>query len=182
MTVNLLRDIPLRDPDGNLRVVVEVPAGSRVKLKYDPTLDLFVWSRGFSLGVSFPYDFGFLPQTIAEDDDALDALVFTDTGSFPGVVVPSRLIGGLRVEQQRDGGPVKRNDRLLVVPVNDHRNDHINDVGQLSSRVTEEIVEFFAASLALTGKLVRFRGWADREEAAAIVAAAEQRFRASQPM
>ncbi len=179
--MNLLRDIPLRDSDGNLHVVVEVPKGSAVKLKYDPDLNLFMWSRGFSLGVSFPYDFGFLPRTLAEDDDGLDALVYTDVGSLPGVVVPARLIGALRVEQQRDGGPVKRNDRMLVVPANDHRNDHLTEVGELPARITDEMIEFFTASLALTGKQVKFCGWADRAEATAIVTAAEKRFRAAHP-
>jgi len=177
--VNLFRDLSLRDEAGNVRVVVEVPAGSSVKLKYEPRLNLFVWSRGLSLGVTFPHDFGFLPQTLAEDGDALDALVYSDAPSYPGVVVPGRVIGALRVEQQRDGGPVKRNDRIVVVPVHDHRNRAIENASELGSRLLDELEEFFRASLVLTGKQIRFRGWADAEEACEIVDDASHRFHAS---
>ena len=176
VTVNLLRDIPLHTDEGGVNVVVEVPAQSRVKLKYEPDLNQFIWSRSLSLGVCFPYDFGFLPQTIGGDGDALDALVYADVGSYPGVVVPARILGALRVEQKRDEQPIKRNDRILVAPVYDHRGDHLTDVAQLPARVADEIVEFFRASLALTGKVVTFKGWADATEAAQIVAAAAQRF------
>jgi inorganic pyrophosphatase len=179
ITVNLFHDIPLHSEGGGVNVVVEVPAQSRVKLKYQPDLNQFIWSRSLSLGVCFPYDFGFLPQTIAGDGDALDVLVYSDVGSYPGVIVPARVLGALRVEQQRDGQPVKRNDRILVAPIYDHRGDHLTDVGQLPERVTAEIVEFFRASLVLTGKVVRFKGWADAGEAEQIIAAAAQRFTAS---
>lgn len=177
--VNLFRDLPLYDEAGNVRVVVEVPAGSNVKLKYEPSINLFVWSRGLSLGVTYPHDFGFLPQTLAEDGDALDALVYSDVPSYPGVIVPSRVVGALRVEQQRDGGPVKRNDRMVVIPVHDHRNHAITDISQLGGRVLDELEEFFRASLVLTGKQIEFRGWADADEALAIAKGAAQRFLAS---
>lgn len=176
--VNLLRDVPLRDGDGNVRVVVEVPAGSRVKLKYDADLNLFVWSRGLSLGVCFPYDFGFLPRTLAEDGDALDAFVYADVPSHPGVVVPGRVLGALRVEQQRDAQPAKRNDRMLVVPLHAHRKEALSDISHLPTRVRNEIEEFFRASLVLTGKNVRFLGWADAAEAGEILARAEERYAA----
>ncbi len=159
-----------------MRVVVEVPAGSSVKLKYDPALRSFVWSRGLSLGVTYPNDFGFLPQTLAEDGDALDALVYSDLSSYPGVIVPARVVGALRVEQQRDGGPVKRNDRIIVIPVHDHRNRSIANVSQVGSRILDELEEFFRASLVLTGKQIELRGWADADEASDIVEQSAQRF------
>jgi inorganic pyrophosphatase len=177
--MNLFRDLPPRDRDGNLHVVVEVPRGSKVKLKYDVELGAFVWSRSLSLGLRFPYDFGFVPQTLAEDGDGLDAVVFAGEASYPGVVVPSRIIGALRVVQSRDGQPKKRNDRLLVVPIAQHRRDELADVSQLPLRVREETETFFAASLALTGKVVEFQGWASADEASSGVDAAALRYLAS---
>ena len=176
--VNLFRDLPLHDDEGNVRVVVEVPAGSNLKLKYDPNLNLFVWSRELSLGIAYPYDFGFLPQTLADDGDALDALVYSDNGSHPGVVVPGRAIGALRVEQQRDGGPPRRNDRIVVIPIHDHRNGTLTDASQLPARVLDELEAFFRASLVLTGKRIKLLGWADAREAREIVEQAAQSFQA----
>ncbi len=164
--------LPSRDDDGNLLVVVETPRGSQVKLKYNPEYDAFIWSRRLTLGVSFPYDFGFVPNTLADDGDALDAFVFTGVPSYPGVVVPARLVGALRLEQKRDGQPVKRNDRLLVVPIYDHRYKSVLDIGDVGSRTLEEIEEFCRASLLLTNKKIELKGWADAAEAAALVSAA----------
>jgi len=167
-----LTEIDPFDADGNLRVVVETPAGSRLKLKYDPEVGCFIWSRKLAGGVTFPFDYGFVPRSLGGDGDALDAMVYSDTPSQPGVVVPSRVIGALMVEQQRDGGVLKRNDRVIAVPIYDHHHAHLTDVNQLAERARDEIVEFFRASLVLTGKRVRFRGWAGALAARDIVEAA----------
>lgn len=174
--VNLLHDLPLRDDDGSLRVVVEVPRGSGVKLKYDEHTSTFVWSRTLTLGVVYPYDFGFLPRTLAGDGDALDAVVYAEAASYPGVVVPARAIGALRVEQQRPGQPTKRNDRVLMAPLHAHRRDALQDIGGVPQRVRDELEAFFTASLALTGKTIRFCGWADAAEAERIVEQAHARY------
>lgn len=152
-----------------------MPRGSQVKLKYDPDTGTFVWSRPMPLGIRYPYDFGFLPSTLADDGDELDALVFTEVTSYPGVVVPARPIGALRVRQQRDGGPVKCNDRVIVVPAVEHRRAGLRCVSELPGRVRDEIQAFFAASLVLTGKTVAFQGWASVAEADEIIAEAEAR-------
>lgn len=176
--MNLLRDLPACDGDGNLLAVVEVPAGSRVKLKYDAELECFVWSRALTVGVVYPWDYGFLPRTRAADGDALDVLIYSHAGATaPGVVVPARAIGALRVVQRRGRGPVKRNDRVLVVPVDEHLHADLKDVRRLPARARAEIEEFFRASLALTGKDARLRGWGGAVEAGRIVAQAQARFR-----
>ncbi len=175
--MNLQTELPLRMPNkAGVRMVVETPAGSGIKYAYDQEIESFVWSRPLIAGLTFPYDFGFLPQTLGDDGDALDAMLLTDLGSQPGIVVPSRVIGALRVEQVRDGGPAKRNDRIMLMPCNDHRRQHITDVSNLQSRVCDEIEAFFVASLALTGKNTEFRGWADAAEARALVDQAADRF------
>jgi inorganic pyrophosphatase len=179
--VNLLHELPLRDESGQLRVVVEVPRGSEVKLKYDDRLGLFVWSRALCLGIRYPYDFGFLPQTLAGDGDALDAVVFAEVASFPGVVVPARVLGALRVEQQRPGQPARRNDRVLMVPASAHRRKEIDDISGVPERVLDELQAFFAASLALTGKNVGFRGWSGAAEATRLIDDAHAHYKESRP-
>ncbi len=173
--MNLEDDIPLRSGKQDFHVVVETPAHSRVKLKYDPKLG-FVWSRPLTLGVSYPYDFGFFPQTRAEDGDALDALLYTSVPSHPGVIVAARVIGALRVEQKRPRQKVKRNDRVIVVPVDEKRRADVSDVRELPSRVRDELAEFFQAAIVLTGKVIRLRGWAGAAEARRLVNAAAKRY------
>lgn len=176
MAPNLITDLPLATASGAVHVVVETPRGSAVKLKYDPDLGVFVWSRALPFGISFPYDFGFLPRTVAGDGDAIDALLYTEVASHPGVVVAGRIIGALRVVQMRPGQPDKRNDRVLVVPEAEHRRDGLDDVAQLPARVRAEIEAFFTGSLVLTGKTIRLDGWASATEATSAVNAANRAY------
>lgn len=173
--VNLLRDLPLRRADGLLHMVVESPKGSGIKLKY--TGDYFEWSRPLCLGLCFPFDVGFLPQTLAPDGDALDVMLLTDLASYPGVVVPAKVVGALKVEQRRDEQEPKRNDRIMLVPSNEHRSA-IAEVESLSPRIRSEIEAFSHAALQLTGKITRHLGWASAAEAEELVAQAEAAFRA----
>ena len=78
-----------------VHVVVETPRLARVKLAYEPELECFVMSRALMLGLSFPYDWGFLPSTVGEDGDPLDALVMHDAPTSPGLVLRCRIAGAL---------------------------------------------------------------------------------------
>ncbi len=80
-------------------------AGSGNKLKYDPELGAFKLDRVLPAGMTFPFDFGFLPQTVAEDGDPLDVIVLLDSPAFPGCVVPARLIGNIEARQKDAGTP-----------------------------------------------------------------------------
>ena len=131
--------------------------------------------------MSFPADFGFVPQTVAGDGDALDALSLGSSGGFPGVVVPARLLGVLEVYQTRDGGPEKDNHRLLAVPDNEHRFADIGAPVDLGERRLREIESFFRASLALTGKRIRLDGWKDAAAAHELVARCHQAYIAESP-
>lgn len=161
---------------GRVHAVVECPAGSAVKLKLDPDRGGFVWSRGLPAGVSFPHDFGFVPRTLAGDGDALDALILGASAGFPGVIVPSRVLGALRLYQTRDGGPEKENHRLLLVPSNEHRLAHLREPDDLGARHLTELEAFFRASLALTRKRIRLDGWTGAAEAESMIDSAHQRW------
>ena len=97
-------------------VVIETPRGSGNKLKFDADLGTYRIDRTLPAGMSFPFDFGFLPQTVAADGDPLDVIVLLDAPAFPGCVVLARLIGVLEAEQRDAGhGRWVRNDRLVAV-------------------------------------------------------------------
>jgi inorganic pyrophosphatase len=167
-----LTSLPARDSDGNLNVVVESPRGARVKLKYEPAPGIFKFSRPLVLGIAYPYDWGFVPSTRAEDGDPLDAMIYHDVATFPGVVVPCKAIGVVKLVQKEPKKPKTRNDRLIVVPAGEKRWD---DAMKLEERVREELEEFFRIVVLMTAKKVDIEGWAGPKLAARLVAKATKR-------
>lgn len=165
-----LHRLPCRDEDGNLRVVVEAPRGSLVKTKYEPALDAIVMSRPLPLGIAYPFDWGFVPSTKADDGDPLDALIIADYGTWPGVVVPTRIIGVVRVSQREKArGKVVRNDRLVVVPDSDDRYDDVRDLGK---RLRSDLEQFFVIVGSQTHFEVVVDGWDGVKKATALLEAA----------
>ncbi len=162
--------LPARDADGWIRVVIESPRGANVKFKYDTALGVVTVSRPLPLGLSYPYDWGFVPGTRAPDGDPVDALVYWDAASFPGVVVPCRAIGVVRLEQdsKSSGGRV-RNDRIVAVPVKHSRGDGLRSSDDLAERVRDEIAQFFLSAIFFEPKNPALLGWGGPEEAARIV-------------
>src|SRR3954464_1347000 len=98
-------------------VVIETPKGSHNKYKYDERLGALCLSTVLPEGMSFPYDFGFLPGTIGDDGDPLDVLLLMDEPAFPGCVIPARLIGVFESEQSDNGETPGDNHRLVAVPL-----------------------------------------------------------------
>jgi len=155
-------------------VVVETPAGSRVKLKVDPEHGHVSVSRPLPLGLHYPFDWGFVPSTRAEDGDPLDAMLYGTGPGQPGTVVAARLLGVLKVEQnKKEGSGRQRNDRLLLAPVPPH-GDEPKDVLAFSERLRLELEDFFLWSTRWEKKDLRFLAWGGIEEAEAILSAAER--------
>jgi inorganic pyrophosphatase len=153
-------------------VVVESPRGSMVKLKWDPRLGVMSVSRPLNLGLSFPYDWGFVPSTEGPDGDPVDALVYWDVSSYPGVVIPCRAIGVVKVDQRGAGGEIRvRNDRIVAVPTQVRR-EHVSAPGDFPARIREELNQFFLAATALEGKDANILGWAGPAEALSLIRSA----------
>jgi inorganic pyrophosphatase len=155
---NLLK-LPTFKDDGKVHVVVETPRGSRAKLDYDPKLKAFTLSKSLLAGLTYPYDWGFLPRTKAEDGDPLDVMVLHDAATFPGLVLTCKVIGVLQVEQRSNGKKSERNDRIFAVPRGSHAEKDFSDVRELTSAMREELEKFFIAIDELEDKQLKIIGW-----------------------
>jgi inorganic pyrophosphatase len=141
----------------SLRVVIETPKGSRNKFKYDDELGCYRLNKVLPEGMSFPYDFGFVPQTKAEDGDPLDVLLLMDQPAYPGIVVESRIVGVIEAEQTEDGKTI-RNDRVLAVSVDSHTHADIKRPSDLNSKMIEELEQFFVAYNRENGRKFKLLG------------------------
>jgi inorganic pyrophosphatase len=118
---------------------VESPRGCSLKLKYDPEHGVAGLSRPLLNGLTYPYDWGFVPSTRGPDGDPLDVMLLWDDSSFPGLLLPCRVIGPLAVEQNNKTHPERRerNDRLVVVPNGAPRATHLRDIDDVPQRVRD---------------------------------------------
>jgi inorganic pyrophosphatase len=154
---NLIR-LPPFSLDGAIQMVVETPRGAGVKLKYEPTLEAFTVARALALGVTYPFDWGFVPGTTGEDGDPLDALAVHDNSTFPGVILPCRALGVIDVEQKGEDGR-EQNPRLILMPTWHDRLGEFEKATALPKRLKRELETFFVTATFFTGKHPRISGW-----------------------
>jgi inorganic pyrophosphatase len=168
-----LHRLPAFAHDDVFHVVVESPRGSAVKLKHDPDLDVFSISRPLPLGLVYPYDWGFVPSTKGPDGDPIDAAVFWDVGTYPGVVIPCRAFALIKVDQRLPDGSSgrRRNDRILAIPVEARRESSLTSASALPQRVRDELDLFFVTAAALEGKDPTILGWDGPEAALELIRA-----------
>jgi inorganic pyrophosphatase len=155
------QDLSRLDPfdEGNvLRMVVETPRGASVKLTYDPGLRTFKVTRALALGITYPFDWGFIPGTVAEDGDPLDALALHDSATYPGVILPCRPLGIVDITQKGKRGR-EDNPRLILVPAWHVRLGEFQKASGLPDRMKEELEQFFVSATFFTGKDARVTGW-----------------------
>jgi inorganic pyrophosphatase len=148
---------PIDKQDGLLQVIIETPAGSRNKFAFDPEQGIFVVKAVLPAGMTFPYDFGFLPRTLAGDGDPIDVLLLMDEPAFPGIAVRARLIGVIEGEQI-DGKKRIRNDRLVAVADANHMYANVRKLKDLPGKWIKELEIFFVNYHSLEGKKYRLLG------------------------
>jgi inorganic pyrophosphatase len=148
---------PMDKNDGFIQVIIETPKGSRNKFAYDEEQNIFTVKSVLPAGMSFPYDFGFLPRTKAEDGDPIDVLLLMDEPAFPGIAVKARLIGIMEGEQT-DGKKKVRNDRLIAVAEMNHEYAYLKKLDDLPKKFLRELEEFFVNYHQLQGKKYKLLG------------------------
>jgi len=172
--------LPTWAGSGDIHAVVETPRGARAKLKYEPDLGGFVLSKSLMLGLSYPYDWGFIPSTMADDGDPLDVMVIHEAATSPGLILKCQVIGVLRVMQTKKGKK-ERNDRVIAVPSYARMDSDVKDVRDLPAEMRTELEKFFVATDELEDKTLKFEGWVGPKHAKRIIKQCEKRFAKGRP-
>lgn len=149
---------------------IEIPKSSVNKYEFDETTKQFRLDRVLYSPVHYPADYGFIPGTLADDGDPLDILVMISSPTFPGCLVPARVIGGLLMADDKG-----EDQKILSVAAVDPRYDGVNNLHDLSSHILREIEYFFSIYKELEGKESVVSGWIDREKAMEILYASQKK-------
>lgn len=160
-----------KNPPQDINVVIEIPGGAAggapVKYELDKDSGAVFVDRIVNTSMFYPCNYGFVPNTLADDGDPADVLVRTDVALPPGSVIRCRPVGMLRMED--DGG---QDEKVVAVPVAkiDPFQAHITELEDIPEIERRRIQHFFEQYKALeAGKWVKVQGWADRAEAEAFI-------------
>ena len=126
----------------SITVIIETPRHTAGKYVFDPDNHCYRLKKNLPLGMYFPYDFGFIERTHAGDGDPADAMVFTESITYPGIRLTCRVIGALQVIQIKKGVSV-RNDRYFAVAEDSVMFEHIKDIKDFSPRHNQQLRDFF---------------------------------------
>ena len=133
------------------QVIIETPKGRRNKFKYQPESGLFSLSNLLPQGFSFPFDFGFIPSTAAEDGDPLDIIVLMDEAAHVGCLLDVRVIGVIKVVQVEEGKKTQ-NDRLVAVAERSFDYRDVKSISDLNDSLMQQITEFLGLYNKNSGK------------------------------
>ncbi|MFY8148715.1 MAG: inorganic diphosphatase [Prochlorococcaceae cyanobacterium] len=159
---------------GLVNLIVEIPAGSRNKYEYNAKAGIMALDRVLHSSVRYPFDYGFVPNTLAEDGAPLDAMVIMEEPTFAGCLIAARPIGIL---DMIDSGA--HDGKLLCVPVADPRQAGVSSIRQIAPAQLEDVAEFFRIYKNLEGRVTTITGWLDADAVPALlqrcIEAADQR-------
>jgi inorganic pyrophosphatase len=161
--------------DGNgggepLLCFVEIPKGSRNKYEWDEETGAIMLDRFLFSSMVYPTDYGFIPDTLGQDGDALDAMVCVSEPTFPGCVIPVKPIALFRMEDDKGV-----DDKVLCVPISDPAWNTLENLDDLAEQLQKEIEHFFSVYKDLEQKKVKVDGWHSREDAIEEIARARRR-------
>jgi inorganic pyrophosphatase len=151
---------------------VEIPKGSRNKYEYDEDLDAVKLDRLLYSSIVYPTDYGFIPDTLGEDGDPLDAMVCVTEATFPGCMIEVKPLALFRMSDEEG-----LDDKILCVPISDPSWNTLEKLDDLPKQLTDEITHFFSVYKDLEQKTVDVDGWYGIEDAQRTVEEARRRFR-----
>ena len=155
-----------------LNCVVEIPKGSRNKYEYDANLGGIKLDRFMSASVVYPTDYGFVPNTLAPDGDPLDVLVCVSEPTFPGCIVPSRVVGLFKMADEKG-----EDDHVVCVPRHDPGWNRLENLDDIPPELRAEITHFFTVYKDLDpDRFSEAKGWDDRDAALLTIERARARY------
>lgn len=157
--MNLLHDIAPGSAD-EMNVIIEIPKFSKNKYEIDKETGMIALDRVMHSAQDYPFDYGFVPQTLFDDGDALDVVLVTTYPLAPGILVKARPVA---IMEMVDGG--ERDDKVVAVPVDDPRFDNVRDIGDLNPHFQKEMSHFFETYKKVQNKEVSVGAWHGAAEA-----------------
>ena len=154
-------------------VFIEIPAGSRNKYEFDFEVKKMRFDRLLFSSMKYPTDYGFIPETLALDNDPLDALVMFTEPSIPGLLVEVKPIGVFYMSDDKGN-----DEKIICVPTGDPLMRELNDLGDINPHLLKEIEHFFKVYKDLENKKVETNGFGDKAAAIAMIEECEARFKA----
>ncbi len=161
-----LRALSPSPSPGLVNLLVEIPAGSRNRYEYYEACGVMALDRVLHSSVRYPFDYGFIPNTLAADGSPLDAMVIMEEPTFAGCLIQARPIGVLDMHDMGhyDG-------KILCVPVADPRQRKIHSIHQIAPSQLEDVAEFFRTYKNMEGRVTEIGGWRDSEAVAPLLQA-----------
>ncbi len=169
--MNLLHDIAPGTKD-EMNVIVEINKGSKNKYEIDKETGLIALDRAMHSAQDYPFDYGFVPQTLWDDGDALDVVLLTTYPLVPGILVRARPVG---IMHMIDGG--EPDEKMLAVPVDDPRWKECVDLQDINKHTLKEIAHFFATYKQIQGKEVSVGEFEGKEKAEAAFERAQELYK-----
>ncbi len=157
--MNLLHDIAPGTAN-EMNVIIEIPKGSKNKYEIDKETGLIALDRVLHSAQDYPFDYGFVPQTLWDDGDALDVVLLTTYPLLPGILVRARPVAILPMI---DGG--ESDAKILAVPCDDPRFKEIVDLTDVNKHTLKEIAHFFLTYKQIQNKEVSLGEWGNKAEA-----------------
>jgi len=154
-----------------LNAIIEIPARSSMKYEYDEEFDIIRLDRVLHSPMFYPVDYGFVPETRADDGDHLDVLVLMSQPTFPGCVLEVRPVGVLDMEDEEG-----RDWKILAVSTKDPRFKDISKLADVDAHLKDEIQHFFEQYKHLENKWATVKGWLDVDEAYVRIKESQERF------
>ena len=159
--MNLLHDIPAGSAD-EMNVIIEIPKFSKNKYEIDKETGMIALDRVMHTAQDYPFDYGFVPQTLFDDGDALDVVLLTTYPLAPGILVKARPVA---IMEMVDGG--ERDDKVVAVPVDDPRFEDVKDLADINKHFIKEMSHFFETYKKVQKKEVEVGEWHGATEAKA---------------
>ena len=170
-----IKDVGEKKEQMTVTVMIEIPKGSRNKYEYDKDKKVLRFDRMLFSAVHYPSDHGFIPDTLAQDGDPLDALVLVWEPTFPGCLIEAMPVGLFKMWDEK--GP---DEKILCVPLSDPLWNYIKSLADVPPHLLKEIEHFFTVYKDLEQKKTGVEGWEDCESAIKVIRESQERYRGPQ--